>query len=1082
MRTAITIQLFVLCSGIAGQPGFPGLTLQSNFTAHVFADTNHSGNAVAICFDGPGNLYTVEANRRLAGTWGVTMSRWWAMEDYAGKTLQNRADMYARWVHIVPPAKLTMNADVLRRITDQDGDGRADGSKIVNRFNGPLEGNAAGVLAAGDRIYVANAPRILTVDTNGVRKNLLSGLGVRVGVYGHDLHGLVWGPDGRIYFSLGDRGFDVITQEGGRLSAPTRGAVFRCFPDGSGLELFHVGLRNPQDLAFNERGDLFTVDNDMGGVDRSRVVHVVEGGDSGWDASYQLTRNFREETQRHGHTEPPWFTENLWQTNQADQPKWLHPPVGYLTHGPSGMEFDIGWGLPQEYRNSFFVCDFRGNSPRSGVYSFHLETKGAGYELVRTNTFAWGILPADIEFGWDGRMYLADWIGGWGGTAARRIVRLDTTEGWSAGDAEAVMKIMRDGFAHRDGEELYRLLGHVDRRVRLFAQYEIAGRDARAASELFLKALGQEGQRDRQLHGLWGLWQVGLTNQIGRKLAARSATYLSKGDSMMRAQVARVFGDLRIDSGVKSLLRLLDDDDPRARYFSAEALGKIGAKEAVPGLVKQLRRHGANDHTLRHATTLALSRAADSRQLIKLAAGEPNIVRLGILLALRHQRSPEIQAFLADADPRVVGEAVRAIHDRPIAECLSDLAGSELHAVPGMPFPVAHRVLNANFRIGGRQNAERLAAIAGDSGLPIPLRLEALKCLERWTNPSPFDRVTWHHRPLTKKRELAIGPAIRATVLKYIGNRRGKAEAELRQIAGRLAVKYELLPADSLTKLARDPSLDATTRIAFFEQARRQSPVTPVALCRTLMADKSVAVRLAAAAPLLGESDAAAEAVVRQLWKSKDAKVRQQVVHTLAAIETTFAVNLLQDQLGQLGPTGLDVLEAGLRSSNGELRRRTAAWLEQLRTGTNQLGEFVLALSGGDKGIGQRIFATHAIQCVRCHQVKGFGGDAGPELTKIGRTLKPEQLVESLIDPSARIAEGFGTFEFALKDGESLAGFVRSEDDRVVKLAQLDGRVVEVRKDQISRRSSPQSSMPAMREALSRGEIRDLVAYLSALR
>ncbi len=1071
--------------------------LPEGFQAAVFASPDQLSNPVAICFDRQGRLYTAEAHRRVTGAWGVTMSRWWSMEDYAGKTLEDRQAMYDRWAHIVPPAKLTRHSDIVRQLVDEDGDGKVDVSRVfADGLNQPLEGNAAGLIAHEGDILLANAPTLWRLrDSNrdgavDVREKLAEGIGIRVGVYGHDLHGLTWGPDGRLYFTIGDRGFHVQTKEGRTLSAPTRGAAFRCFPDGSGLEVFHIGLRNPQELAFNDVGDLFTVDNDMGGVDKCRILHLTEGGDSGWDASYQLTRNFREETQRHDHTEPPWFTERLWELPHEGQPLWINPPLAHLTSGPSGLVHYPGVGLPETFADNFFICDFRGSSARSGVHRFKLDQAGAGYRVAETNQFVWNICPADIEFGYDGEIYLADWINGWGGDGARRIVRMFHPE--RCNDAHEIPGLFREGFSHRPRKELLSLLTHADRRVRMAAQNELAAQGGRNLDSLLSVAQEAESQQAR-LHAVWAIWQLGLKEQLPRESIPRIAGLLRNPDSEVRAQTAKILGEIGNDSIVPNLVKTLLANEPRVQYHAAISLGKLRADSAVESISNMLLRNADKDPLLRHAGAYALS-GMTRAEVVRQARSPSKALRLATLLGLRMNASPDIARFLNDAEPQLRFEAIRAIHDLPIAplwDKLADLIATPIMTDTDVPFPIRHRILNANFRLGSANHASRIAAVAVNPTFSHDIRLEAARSLGKWNHPSPFDRVTWHHRPITSPRpenlSNAIGPMLKSgfesaleDARKDPDKKRGKARL---QSLTRLLIKHDVLSPERLASLASTPDLAPGIRLEIFESLNASAEATK--LIPVLLKDSNVSLQLAAAGRLAPRDPDSAKATLAKHLAGKNVKNRQLAIRRLGKLDHPIAAELLAPLLNRdltgSEPDALDLLLAGSNHPDAAIRKASNAASTRIAKSAPH-GEFQPALHGGDAANGRRLFETHAIQCVRCHQIKGFGGDAGPELTKIARELDRNGLLTALLDPPARIAPGFGSLELELKDGDIVSGFIAGETDDHITLTTLAGESITTAKADIATRSKPVSAMPTMKGVLTLSEMRDLMEHLASLK
>ena len=147
------------------------------------------------------------------------------------------------------------------------------------------------------------------------------------------------------------------------------------------------------------------------------------------------------------------------------------------------------------------------------------------------------------------------------------------------------------------------------------------------------------------------------------------------------------------------------------------------------------------------------------------------------------------------------------------------------------------------------------------------------------------------------------------------------------------------------------------------------------------------------------------------------------------------------------------------------------------------LSAYKEALYGGNRMEGRNIFNNNSTaQCVRCHTVGTVGSTVGPPLTHIANTLTREQILESLVDPSARIAPGYGNVSIKLKGGQEVIGVLTKEtaDELIIKTSDAEPLVIATAR--IEKRQNLPSSMPPMGELLSKREIRDIVEYLASLK
>ena len=745
-------------------------------------------NPVAFSFDGQGRCYVAETGRLHDGVPDTRGFMHWLDDDIGSRSVADRLALFQK--HKYPAYEKF--GETVRMVWDGTGKGKATESKLfAGPFNQPADGVIAGVLAHGADVFVGCIPTLSKFDAAGKQTVLSSGYGIRNQFIGHDLHGLVMGPDGKLYFSIGDRGLNV---------SPTvqnldSGAVLRCDPDGNNLELVHTGLRNPQELAFDDLGNLFTYDNNSDSGDKARWVQVVEGGDSGWRCGYQYGTLMHYAGVPQGNR-GPWNTEKIWHVPGPDgsPPAYVVPPLAHFGNGPSGLTAYPGVGLSDRYKGHFFACDFTSSPSNSVIWSLAVKPKGASFEVVDRHEFVRNMVPTDCEFGPDGAFYWLDWTGGWNKPEKGRIFRVADEAALKHQAAAEAKQMLAEGFGKKSADELARLLGHPHRGVRQGVQFELAKRPEAVAT--FEKVLRESKERTPRLHAVWGLSRP--------PVAAQLAVFAADPDAEVRLNVARGLRVAQLTAGgplfrddaklraktspVVATGTLLADPDARVRAAAAVSYGALMSADldraayinpgsevvAYAPLLDLLRSNADADPYIRQAAVEGLVRATknpdDLFNAWKLYKQDAPAVRLGVVLALRKLQGKHLADFLTDAEPQIVAEAARAVYDADVPAALPALAKL---ADTTTPEPVAYRALAANFRLGGAENAARVAAFAARSGELPHLREAALKLLADWTKPKRLDPITGLRQNLPER------PASRGGV----GPHRGAAQAVRR--AGR---------------------------------------------------------------------------------------------------------------------------------------------------------------------------------------------------------------------------------------------------------------------------------------------------------
>ncbi len=1034
-------------------------------------------NPVAITLDEQGRVFVSETYRYHSSTLDIRNYRSMTENDLASRTIEDRLTLINQ-VFGEQAKDFEIESEVVRLLADTNGDGTADLSSIYrNGFNDPLAGIASGVLARKGDVYFTNIPA-LTLLQNEVdgkatkRTDLHRGFGVHFGYTGHDMHGLIIGPDGKLYFSIGDRGANLISYEGKHIYSPDRGAVFRCDLDGSNLEIVAKGFRNPQELAFDEYGNLWTFDNDCDNGDIERAVYIVDGIDSGWRIGHQFAP-----TGKAG----MWMAERIWEMRNDEQPAYIVPPNFLIEDGPSGIAYYPGTGLAERYKGSFFVCHFKGSIAGSGIFRYTVKPDGAGFKLGTKERFLSGVLPTDVTFAPDGKMYLSDWTPGWPKQAKGRIYTVSKNSVLNSHIVKETQTLISEGMEKRSTEELTTLLSHIDQRIRTEAQFELSDRGNDSIDVFKSVAFNKHADLLSRLHAIWGLGQLGRHSEESWS----SIIKLTKNNNAeVQAQAIKIVGELKLSAALRNLKNATKSKSARVRFFAAQSLGQIGDPSSASYLIKLLRENKDQDLYIRHAASLALSRINNLDAILKFKNDPSDAVRMGAVLALRRLKSPKVAIFLKDSNPKIITEAARAINGENIVPALPALA-SIITDESANDYFTGLRVLNANYRIGGAANAQALANYAANPNANEALRVEALYHLSNWSKAPDRDRLTGLYQPLPQRASNAAINALLPVLSELIANAPGSVQAKTIDTIELLKLTSS---TDDLYAMFKNPESPLTGRVAALKALDTFGD--PRVKKATQIATESGFKELRlASVPILAKLAPEESLPLLNILTSKGDGEEQQIAYSvLGKMNHPEADAILIDSMerltqGILPSMGiLELLDAAEQSKNPVLKQSLALYNSTINDNPNPIAPYLFALEGGERRAGRKVFMQHSVMpCARCHTVSGdYNGEPGPSLANIGAEQSREYILEAIIAPNASIAKGFETATITDNSGTTTVGTVSEETGKSLTLKLSDGTTKTFSKSDIKSRSTQMSTMPAIfGSILTKKELRDVVEFLA---
>ncbi len=1076
------------------------IKIASGMAITRWASDSLAPDPVAIDIDDQGAIYLNSTNRGKASEFDIRGHRDWMTESIGFKSVEDRKaflhktfapensdknawlpDLNGDGIH--DWHDLTIEKEEIWKLEDKNGDGYADqGTRVLNQFNQEVTDVAGGLLVRKKDAFVAVGPDLWRLDHTNKKglwtnaKSIATGFAVHIGFGGHGMSSVIEGPDGKIYWQIGDIGANITTVDGRNLPNPNSGVLVRSNPDGTDFEIVAYGIRNTHEFAFDHYGNIISSDNDGDHPGESeRLVHIVEGADIGWRSNWQYGKY----TDPKNNLYKVWMDEKLYLPRWEGQAAYIIPPIRNYHNGPTGMVFNPGTALGKKWQNKFFLVEFVGNANRSHIWSFDLKPKGASFDFNSEVDVVSGILPTGIRFGPEGALYAADWVNGWDAKNYGRVWKLDVTPETNdlAAERQKTKELIQMDYSKASINQLSELLSYGDMRVRQKAQFELV---ERGEYSTFLQAINQRENQLARVHGIWGIGQLARNKPA---LNEQLLPLLQDADLEIQAQAIKVLGDNKFQTASNAIIPGLTSSSARVQFFSAQALGRMGAEQAVNPLLTLIEQNRDQDVYLRHAAVLALSRIGQVAPIAALSTSSNRSLRIAAVLVLRRMKNPAVANFLQDSDEYIVTEAARAIHDdESIPEALPALAQT-LAVSKWKSEALIRRAINACLRVGSPKEIDLLVAYIQRQDIPDALLAEGIATLGTWGNPSVLDRVDGRYRGQLDRKSSDVVDKVAGIIPGFLRSKNLEVLIATGQLIAELGIQDA--KSEQTQLFLNHPSPKVRTSQLSSLIAIKDSNL-PYLLQKGIEdVDRNVRAMAMGSLDKITIPKNQLQGIVNPILEKGSVVEQQQLIQSIAKMPAANTQEVLADLIARMVdnklPAGikLDLMEAVEATQSEQL----IAKLDALKTKGTLTDEFKDALFGGNIQVGNAIFfRNQSVECVRCHNVGGEGGIVGPSLKGIASRLSREQILQALIEPSARIAPGYGMISLVLTDGQEVTGTLIQETESEIQLKTSEAEPLRIAIGRIKSRENYPSSMPPMGSLMNKREIRDVVEFLSSLK